>query len=359
MKRFNYFQLIGIVLFIIVANAHLTQAATLYSRATGNWNLATTWSTTSSTGSSCGCVPRPGDLIIIAHTVEISSNIGDMDDGVNASFITIQSTGILSFVTAGQLNLSTGSVIELDTGGQINTDNTGNANDKINIGGTEAWRSRCNAGFTAPNCENVTGPTSICVVSSSPASGSSCPGISLPAGLLTLKGNFNPDTHFISLEWLTTEANHSVYTIMRSANGQDFEAIEVINGAASNLKVQNFTSLDKKPLDGINYYRIKQTTIEGATVSKTIAVNAQGNYTVSAYPNPGHGDFQVTLLGYQGNASIYVYNMLGVSVLSMKNLLIEGSQPIPLSLPVGSPKGTYLVNITMGNQTQTLKLLVN
>lgn len=346
------------VTILLLSFVNLGYGANLYSIADGNWTSNTTWSY-SDGGTSCSCTPQPSDLIIISHIVVINSNITYMNDGVNASFISIQPTGTLSFEGAGKLNLHTGSIIELDNGGKIRTDNLNDANDKISIGGTEVWRSKCTGSLVAPHCGNVDGPVSLCLDGSGNPS-STCTGFPLPSTLLTLRGSYDISQQLVKLAWTTSNANQSIYKIERSIDGKHFETIKTINKTLKSASIQQFTVSDKYPLPTIGYYRVQQRTPEGQQFSQILTIHSYPIHLVNAYPNPlkAHNTLNLSFASYQGNATINIYNLQGQQVLVKHNVNILPNQEVGLVLPSHLHKGIYIVKVQLAQQTHTLKLFI-
>ncbi len=68
----------------------------------------------------------------------------------------------------------------------------------------------------------------------------------------------------VLLEWSTaSEENNDYFTVERSFNGVSWVAIGKVNGAGTTT-VENFYSFeDKEPVEGISYYRLKQTDFNG------------------------------------------------------------------------------------------------
>ncbi|NJN78400.1 MAG: hypothetical protein HC803_08785 [Saprospiraceae bacterium] len=62
------------------------------------------------------------------------------------------------------------------------------------------------------------------------------------------------------LNWTTsTEENNDFFTIEKSLDGINFEAIGTKAGAGNSLEVREYNFTDAKPANGKNYYRLKQT----------------------------------------------------------------------------------------------------
>ncbi len=90
------------------------------------------------------------------------------------------------------------------------------------------------------------------------------------------------------LVWKTqTEINNDYFTLERSSNLENWETIKEVNGAGNSNTTLGYSTVDQKPLDGVSYYRLKQTDFNGAysySDIKSIKNNGFDNLTV--YPNP-------------------------------------------------------------------------
>ncbi len=82
--------------------------------------------------------------------------------------------------------------------------------------------------------------------------------IELESFWCTQKGNR------MSVEWITSsEINNNYFMIQRSADGTNFEDIGVEVGNGNSNNTLKYTFIDEKPLEGINYYRLKQVDYDG------------------------------------------------------------------------------------------------
>jgi hypothetical protein len=93
-------------------------------------------------------------------------------------------------------------------------------------------------------------------------SGASCGLASLPVELL----NFNAKTkgRAIALDWATaSERDNSHFVVERSADGRAFAAIDEVRGAGTTTVLQQYKYMDEAPLQGLNYYRLKQVDFDG------------------------------------------------------------------------------------------------
>ncbi|GAB3994291.1 hypothetical protein GCM10028807_31710 [Spirosoma daeguense] len=95
---------------------------------------------------------------------------------------------------------------------------------------------------------------------------------SLPVRLVSFIGKVG--NGLINLSWETTaEQKNSHFIIERSGDATSFEAIGQETGRGTTSSRQQYVFVDKSPLDGANYYRLRQVDIDGSTAySKMIAV---------------------------------------------------------------------------------------
>jgi uncharacterized delta-60 repeat protein len=133
----------------------------------------------------------------------------------------------------------------------------------------------------------------------------------LPLHLLAFSGKKINST--IQLNWVTeNEINTSLFDIERSSNGIAFTKIGEV--AAINSSGKNeYTFADVHPLNGINYYRLKQTDIDGRfTYSPIIRVSINGIELLFVLsPNPATNFINITYTGKKEKVTISIYDAQG------------------------------------------------
>lgn len=88
----------------------------------------------------------------------------------------------------------------------------------------------------------------------------------LPIQLLSFTATANYAEQAVDLQWITaSEINNAFYTIERSANAQQFQPVLNRPGAGNSNTVINYTDVDINPLQGLSYYRLKQTDFNGTS----------------------------------------------------------------------------------------------
>ena len=131
--------------------------------------------------------------------------------------------------------------------------------------------------------------------------------IPLPIKLIEFKGKESVDGS-IFLWWTTgSEQNNSYFTIESTEDGNLFKRISNIPGQGNSYQKSFYFYIDKNSVNGINYYRLRQTDYDGKyTYSNIIAI-------------------EVELEKVNNNGKILYYDILGrivdrkVSILYMDN----------------------------------------
>ena len=127
----------------------------------------------------------------------------------------------------------------------------------------------------------------------------------LPVDLLTFTGD--PHEEGIRLNWtVANETNNLGFFIQRSGNGIDWEQIGFIAGRGDATTRGSYLHIDTAPLQGYNYYRLKQVDYNGEfELFSIIQVTADLAYASIAYAFPSPFDNQLTLKGPLAEISIY------------------------------------------------------
>jgi|GEM_PF-6555099 len=162
----------------------------------------------------------------------------------------------------------------------------------------------------------------------------------------------------VRLSWTTaSEQNNKGFGVERSSDGQHFEALDFIASQApsgTSGQSHTYTYTDVRPASGMNYYRLRQTGIDGQSrYSATVSVRFAGNAAISVYPNPASNT--ITLSGLQGNEEIRLYSDAGRLVLRQK--AASAVQEVDIS---NLSRGVYQLVVTDTRGMKTiLKVLKN
>ncbi len=282
-------------------------------------SLGATCTTTSTTTWDCG-TPGSNDDLIINHDITFSG-----DFTLNTGSITVNSPNTITF--DGDLTWNNGSTVLVQQGACINV--LGNLLNKNNSGDIDIFGTLVVTGdFTNGSGSgtgaviNVGGTGTITIggdcdnpgtVMNDEDSFTGCDNVILPVELLNFQATALISGNF--LQWQTaSERNNDFFQIQRSTNGQSWEAIGKINGAGNSDILLNYEFLDNHPLEGRNFYRLKQVDFDGMVEFSYIVSVITGDLpqlqVQGIYPNPTTGP--LTIVYISDNQQPVTYQVLDV-----------------------------------------------
>jgi len=168
---------------------------------------------------------------------------------------------------------------------------------------------------------------------------------------LELKGERVSNTE-VQLKWKTlSEYNNKGFDVERAYatnyNNFVFDGFVVSNGNSNGES--HYQQKDMNNYDGITYYRLKQTNIDGKFVYSNV-ISVKGYVDPAAlkiYPNPGNSSnviFSISGIRNAEKASIKITDAMGRIVYHQNNLNLNDGD-IPLKQFVILPPGYYNVVI--------------
>ena len=112
---------------------------------------------------------------------------------------------------------------------------------------------------------------------------------------------FNAEVHKevnVRCTWATaSEKNNKGFVVQRSQDGFVFENLDDIDGKGDSSTIQRYDYVDRKPLAGKSFYRLKQVDFDGAfTYSEVRSVvfdPSNNKVECEFYPNPVHDTLKV------------------------------------------------------------------
>ncbi len=189
----------------------------------------------------------------------------------------------------------------------------------------------------------------------------------LPIELVDFTATPKNNNH-VELNWTTvSETNNNYFTIERSQDAFNFSELTFVNSQAINgnsNSTLNYTSTDTEPFEGISYYRLKQTDLNGDfSYSDIISVslNKSGDLDFQVYPNPTNGNsFNILVENEkEQDISINIYDLQGKQVLS-KTIKTEqsGKNNIEINPNVPLNSGIYIIHIRSNTKSGYNKLII-
>jgi len=179
--------------------------------------------------------------------------------------------------------------------------------------------------------------------------------IPLPIELLAINAKTKKDG--ILIDWsTTTEINNNYFTIERSFDGRNFQAIAIIPGNGTTTEISNYAFLDDNPEIGLNYYRLKQTDFDGKySYSKVVSAAFERGIGIQVFPTIVEDILTIQRTKeYNWESSIIIYSITG---RVFKNTIIaddEFTKDISLASLV---PGIYFVSIYSNESVKTFKIV--
>lgn len=161
----------------------------------------------------------------------------------------------------------------------------------------------------------------------------------LPVELTAFFGKENNGQ--ILLYWTTAqEINNDYFELQRSMDGRSFEVIDYIVGAGNSTTPIHYEAIDKQPVKGVNYYRLRQVDFdESEHFSPVITVALAGEKSdqlVRLWPNPMVNELHLERATEGTNPNVQLYSATGQIIpMQVQWNGVQGQVNLPISLPEG------------------------
>lgn len=213
-----------------------------------------------------------------------------------------------------------------------------------------AGNTSCGSTNTCPTF-NVSG-------SCGPAGSGLCAESALPIELLSF--GVYESNGMMRVNWATaSEINNDYFTLERSSDGLSYQSIATVAGAGNSSEELEYSYVDRNPLFGRSYYRLKQTDFDGA--SETFAPVAVDFTSLSngdiTFTNPVRSGEEVTVYANTDeteNLKLIVFNMVGEKIIDQNFSGVSYS----FQLDADVRPGIYFVKISSVSTEKTGRLVV-
>jgi hypothetical protein len=188
----------------------------------------------------------------------------------------------------------------------------------------------------------------------------------LPIELIYFKAEAITWDRIVNLLWATaSEKDNDFFTIERSRDGKRFHEIAKVQGAGTHIGTLEYTFTDVTPVEGMSYYRLKQTDINGDySYSQVVRVNLPFlNKDFTLYPNPTSTQqpWNISLSGdWINNENIQVSisdsngNTIWKESMTVENNELVRTKPLPVLTP-----GVYIISLQTIAKRIAKKLIVS
>jgi hypothetical protein len=184
----------------------------------------------------------------------------------------------------------------------------------------------------------------------------------LPISLLSFTGKANTDG--ININWQTnSEVNNEKFTLFRSVNGKDFNAIATLNGSGNSSSINSYNYFDKFPINGVNYYQLSQTDFDGKSETfSPIVVNFKLEDNVEDLTV--FSDSKITQIGLNWTSNelvtVNIFDLSGKRIFNDKIQLQNGKNLISLDVTLKlQAKQIHVITISGINKNIAAKFIAN
>lgn len=181
--------------------------------------------------------------------------------------------------------------------------------------------------------------------------------ITLPVTLARFNGTLLDNA--VSLSWTTTDAIGSRYfDIERSADTREFVQVGRQEVKGDSRVVQQYGFVDKNPLPGINYYRLRIVDLDGSfEISRVVAIdNGANGVAFELLGNPAFNREIRFLLKNEVASGIYLYDLSGRAI---RFSLVRAGNEFVLKPKNSLSSGLYFLSLQgINTGIRTKKVLV-
>jgi hypothetical protein len=170
----------------------------------------------------------------------------------------------------------------------------------------------------------------------------------------------------VLLNWITsTETNNMGFDVERrnTKPNSGWQKLGYISGHGTTTEKSNYSFVDKNPVDGKSYYRLKQIDFDGSSrIYNAVEVDFETvkEYSLSQnYPNPFNPNTEINFtLAKSGNITLKVYNLLGSEVATLVDGFMEAGKHLVKFNAKDFTSGVYFYTLKADNYTSTRKMML-
>lgn len=177
----------------------------------------------------------------------------------------------------------------------------------------------------------------------------------LPVSLTSFTGK--KENNGVKLTWKTlSETNNSHYEILRSADDKVFESITIVNGKGNSNTESTYTFTDATPINGNNYYTLKQVDFDGTAKNVALCV-VNAAFQKSSFQVLNTADLSTVKCavstGFSRLSSIKITDIAGNVKANVSVSLQQGTHV--LDVEAALPKGIYVATFSNGMEQMVTK----
>jgi CSLREA domain-containing protein len=167
------------------------------------------------------------------------------------------------------------------------------------------------------------------------------------------------EDNIVTLNWTTAgEEETKYFNVERSGAGIDFDILGQVQAAGNSSRERNYRFIDRIPLPGANFYRLRMVDLDGRFTYSNIVL-ANRSLTADAivlFPNPASNELGLQLSG-SGLLTVSILSADGRK-LDKKEFQLSGSLSTVLDISM-LPKGVYILVAENAGQPRYKKFVKN
>ncbi|ADY51296.1 hypothetical protein Pedsa_0720 [Pseudopedobacter saltans DSM 12145] len=182
--------------------------------------------------------------------------------------------------------------------------------------------------------------------------------VTLPVTLTSF--NVKKQQANVLLNWTTdSEVNNADFEVLRSADGKEFNSIGNVKGAGNSNSVNSYSFTDRYPLEGVNFYKLRQVDYDGAgNYSEIRTVNidfiASGNLKVFTTADINQVHFSYTSQN-MSESVLQIIDVQGRKYTEQKIQLKKGENYFLIDSNL--PSGGYIALLRSKDQVVVTKFI--
>ncbi len=182
----------------------------------------------------------------------------------------------------------------------------------------------------------------------------------LPIELLSFEGEeMDGDVH---LTWTTaSETNNDYFTVEKSIDGIVYQNIGSIEAIGNSSVINNYSLIDPSPYQGRNYYRLRQTDIDGryVTYDPIMFNNVDKDLTLAIFPNPAK---EIVNIDYSSDSFEEVFvKMTDMNGKIVYRTALQPSMARKINWQINTTEiteGIYIIYLSQGDKTSYKKIVI-
>ena len=179
----------------------------------------------------------------------------------------------------------------------------------------------------------------------------------LPVTLLDFKA-FLKNNNTVVLQWQTVDENNvSGFTVQRSNDATNFTSIGYVASKGNSSSTRNYTTFDKQPLPGVNFYRLQMVDEAGNfTFSKIVSVKIEQEiFTFQISPNPAKDILSVRVNGENEKG---VFQISDAGGRKLKEVIVSFYNNKSFTIDISSlPRGIYNLQLFTKSKIETKRFV--